>query len=70
MSDPSLNCIAPPAERPRTYLFDPPEGTPWRNYETAVLPVKVEDGRGLAEEPTLDTAGLALVSHETRVASL
>ena len=70
MVNATLNYIIPPDDRPRNYMCDPPEGTPWRNYEITKVRAAVEDGRELAEEPTLDTAGIALVRHRTQVADL
>lgn len=70
MVDAILNYYSPCDEKPFAYLVEPPEGTPWRNWETTPIRMTIEDGREWTEEPTLDTAGLALVRHQTQVADL
>ena len=70
MVDTVLNHYSPSDERPRTFVCEPPAGTPWRNYEIVPIQVTIEDGRKWAEGPTLDTAGLGLVRHQTQVANL
>ena len=39
-----LNYLAPLEEKPRTYLVDPPAGTPWRNFKTDAVRVAIELG--------------------------
>lgn len=62
-----LHYLAPMAERPRTYTYDPPAGVPRSNsiYETHKLPI--HDARTLASEISLDAEGFAIVRHQTAV---
>jgi hypothetical protein len=62
-----LNYLAPTAEKPRTYTFDPPPGEPRSTVlpEPHVLPVF--DGRLVAKNFSLDREGFQLVRHPTVV---
>jgi hypothetical protein len=62
-----LNYLAPTAEKPRTYAFDPPPGEP----KSTALPeshrLPIFDARAIAGGITLDREGFALVRHPTVV---
>ncbi|MGA2128910.1 MAG: CmcJ/NvfI family oxidoreductase [Xanthobacteraceae bacterium] len=62
-----LHYLAPMAERPRNYTFDPPAGTPRSNaaYEARKLPIY--DARPVASEISLDREGFAVVPQQSAV---
>jgi hypothetical protein len=62
-----LHYLAPMAERPRNYTYDPPAGVPRSNssHETRRLPVY--DARSLASDVSLDGEGFAIVQHRSAV---
>lgn len=62
-----INYIAPTAEKPFSYTYEPPPGKPWRNTRYEPQPMAVRDARRLAEEPTLETAGFTLVEAPSAV---
>jgi hypothetical protein len=63
-----LNYLAPMAEKPRNYTYDPPPGVAQTNavYEPHRLPI--HDLRPVADAISLDREGVALVGHKTEVA--
>jgi hypothetical protein len=61
-----LNYLAPTSEKPRSYTYAPPDGVPPR-ARTEKRAVQVIDARKLAEAPTLDREGFALVPQPTAV---
>src|SRR3954452_17271347 len=62
-----LNYLAPTAQKPRTYAFDPPPGEP----KSTALPeshrLPIFDARAIADSISLDREGFALVRHPTVV---
>ena len=62
-----LNYLAPMAERPRNYTYDPPPGVPRSNSlaETHVVPIL--SARPITAEITLDREGFAVVHHDSAV---
>jgi hypothetical protein len=63
----ALHYLAPMAERPRNYTYDPPPGVPRSNSvaETRVVPIL--SARPVSAEISLDREGLALVHHQSAV---
>jgi hypothetical protein len=62
-----LHYLAPMAEKPRTYTFDPPAGVPRSNQVVEPRRVKVHDGRSKSAAFSLDREGFALVEHRSAV---
>ena len=62
-----FNYVKPMAEKPATYLYKPAPDAPLRNWQPERHTMRVEDGRAVAKELTLDGAGFALVSHRSAV---
>ncbi|QQS13300.1 MAG: methyltransferase [Rhodospirillales bacterium] len=62
-----INYLVPGADKPFSYTYEPPPGTPWRNTVYAPFPMAVRDARALAAAPTLDDAGFTLVGHDSAV---
>jgi hypothetical protein len=65
--DAELHYLAPMAERPRNYTYDPPAGVPRSNtsHETHILPIR--DLRPIASEVSLDREGFALLRQPSAV---
>lgn len=63
----SLNYLSDSSEKPVTYLYEPPPGTPARSGRTARQPVTVFDGRAILGDLSLDRQGFVLVRHESAV---
>jgi hypothetical protein len=59
--------LAKTAERPHTYTYDPPDGTPKSNIVTEAHTVPVFNMRPVADGLTLDVQGFALVYAPTAV---
>jgi hypothetical protein len=59
--------LAKTAERPHTYTYDPPDGTPKSNIVTEAHTVPVFNMRPVADGLTLDVQGFALVYSPTAV---
>jgi len=62
-----LNYLAPTADKPRTYAFDPPPGEPKSTALPEPHQVPVFNGRSIADSFSLDREGFALVRHPTVV---
>lgn len=62
-----LNYLAPTAERPRSYAYDPPPGVARTTVVSAPIRVPIRDGRPIATQLTLDRHGFALVTHRSAV---
>lgn len=65
--DAALNYLAPMAERPRTYAFDPPPGAPRANstHEPHVVPI--HDVSAIASDISLDREGFAVLNQHSAV---
>ncbi|HSD09841.1 MAG TPA: CmcJ/NvfI family oxidoreductase [Candidatus Binatia bacterium] len=70
MVEATLNYLAPMAERPYYYLYEPPAGTAWRNTSGDRRRVAIEDGRELSSRLSLDAEGFALAPHATMAGDL
>jgi len=62
-----LNYLAPTAERPRTYTYLPPEGTPPSTVVPEPHTMVVSDLRPILAEVSLDRDGFDLVHHRSAV---
>ncbi|MEJ0016908.1 MAG: CmcJ/NvfI family oxidoreductase [Acetobacteraceae bacterium] len=65
--DAALNYLAPTADRPRNYTFDPPAGVPRSNSTLETHTVAIHDARPLAGDITLDREGFAVLHHASAV---
>jgi hypothetical protein len=65
-----VNYLAPGVERPVSYTFEPPPGTPWVTGALAPRRVTIRDGRPLAAagDLGLDLSGFELRVHRTALA--
>jgi hypothetical protein len=62
-----LSYLAPTAERPRTYTYDPPPGTPRTTVANEPHVVHISDFRPIVHDISLDAQGFGLVEHRTAV---
>ena len=62
-----LNYLVPTTERPRTYTYEPPAGTPQTTAVSTAHKIPIRDARAIAHEVTLDQQGFALVRHHSAV---
>jgi len=65
--DATLNYLAPMAERPRNYTFDPPPGVPRSNSTRESHTVAIHDVRPVASDISLDGEGFALLHNKSAV---
>src|SRR6476646_10711669 len=63
----SLNYLGQMDERPLTYAYPPPPGTPETNLRFAPHKMRISDGRPLIDKLSLDEQGFRLIKHETSV---
>jgi hypothetical protein len=64
-----VNYLENSAEKPVTYLYEPPAGVPIRSSRTTKHWMKIRNGRLDLSELTLDRQGFAFVPHQTHVAN-
>lgn len=62
-----LNYLAPLAERPRTYAYDPPDGGAKTNIIPEPHALPIHDARPIAESVSLDVEGFELVRQKSAV---
>jgi hypothetical protein len=65
-----LNFMAPMAEKPYSYNYDPPPGVPTRNATLIEFEITVHDARPVNDALSLDREGFALVHQRTAAADL
>jgi hypothetical protein len=65
----SLNYLEDRAQKPTTYTYRPPEGTPARTGNYAKFPVSIRDARAIAAQLSLDREGFILVNQESKVSN-
>jgi hypothetical protein len=70
MVEANLYYLAHMPERPVYYLYEPPEGTPWRNTKGDRRRLPIHDARNLEVPPTLDREGFTLSHFDTAVENL
>jgi hypothetical protein len=63
----ALNYLAATGEKPVTYAYQPPPGTPWSTGTIEEHPTTIHDLRPAASEFLLDDAGFQLLSHRSTV---
>lgn len=68
MVESTLSYLAPMAERPRYYLYPPPDGQPWRNTHGDRRTVTVHDARALEPAASLEREGFTLVRLDSALA--
>jgi hypothetical protein len=64
-----VNYLESSAEKPVTYLYEPPAGVAVRSGRTTRHWMKIRNGRLAAKELTLDRQGFAFIRHQTKVAN-
>ncbi len=65
-----MNYLADMAEKPASYMYKPPPGTPQRTWRHARHTMPIHDGRAIVNELSLDKQGFVLKRHETAVSNL
>lgn len=65
-----LNYLTPMTAKPVNYTFQPPPEVPWRSGKPERHRVPIRNARALAQRPSLDQQGFALVHHATSVREL
>jgi hypothetical protein len=63
----NLNYLAPIAQRPRTYTYDPPNGEPRSNVAAETHVVTIHDLRPIADDVSLDVQGFAVARQRSAV---
>jgi hypothetical protein len=63
----ALNYLKPTAQRPYSYAYEPPPGTPWENCEYEPRQTAITDARGASERPCIEREGFALWDAPTAV---
>jgi hypothetical protein len=63
----TLNYLAPMAERPRNYTFDPPPGVPRSNSQREPHTVAIHSARPIAADVSLDGEGFAVLHSPSAV---
>jgi hypothetical protein len=63
----TLNYLAPMAERPRNYTFDPPVGVSRSNSTHEAHTVPIHDARAIASDIALDREGFAVLHQKSTV---
>lgn len=66
----TIQYLAEIPERPYYFMYEPPNGEPWRNVRGDAHPARIEDARELDPPPTLDREGVTLVRRPTRAGDL
>ena len=64
-----LNFLAPMAERPVAYNYEPPPGTPQRTGRNVQYQVQIRDARPMVNQLSLDKEGFVLLHHQTAVSN-
>jgi hypothetical protein len=62
-----LNFLAPMAEKPVAYNYEPPPGTPLRTGRNVEYQVAIRDARPIVDQLSLDKEGFVLIHHQTAV---
>jgi len=62
-----LNFLAPMAEKPVAYNYEPPPGTPVRTSQSVTYRVPIGDARPMISQLSLDKEGFVLLHHQTAV---
>jgi hypothetical protein len=62
-----LNFLAPMAEKPVAYNYEPPPGTPVRPSQSVTYRVPIRDARPMISRLSLDKEGFVLLHHQTAV---
>ncbi|MEE3719932.1 CmcJ/NvfI family oxidoreductase [Tumidithrix elongata RA019] len=62
-----LNYLAPMAERPINYTYEPPAGTPRHNGTYAAQRLPIHNARAIAQDLSLEREGFAFVNHQSVV---
>src|SRR5215467_2244403 len=62
-----LNFLAPMAEKPVAYNYQPPSGVPVRTGKSEEHQVTIRDARPLIDQLSLDREGFVLLRHQSAV---
>jgi hypothetical protein len=62
-----LNYLVPTGKRPRSYTYDPPDGTPRTTIEPEPHRVDIHDARPLAAKVSLDEQGFGILQQRSAV---
>jgi hypothetical protein len=64
-----LNFLAPMADKPVAYNYEPPPGTPVRTGRSLEYQVRIRDARPMIGRLSLDKEGFVLLHHQTAVSN-
>ena len=64
-----LNFLAPMAEKPVAYNYEPPPGTPQRTGRNVQYQMPIRDARPMVDQLSLDKEGFVLLHHQTAVSN-
>ncbi len=62
-----MGYLIPGAERPYTYMYDPPPGVDKQNCDFVMAPMAIADARAFAAKPALEAEGFELWQAPSRV---
>jgi hypothetical protein len=62
-----LNYLTPTMERPFSYAYEPPPGTPWESCQYELKQMPIANARGAIERPSIDREGFELWDAPTNV---
>ena len=65
----TLNYIADISDKPVSYLYQPPEGTPQRSWHVGKHPMTIHNARAVVEQLSLDRQGFILTHQQSAVAN-
>lgn len=62
-----LNYLRPASERPHSYAYEPPPGTPWENCAYELRQTAIADARSAQQRPEIEREGFVLCNAPTAV---
>jgi len=63
----AMNYLAEPEQKPVSYMYKPPEGTPVRSWHVSKHPMAIHNARSVVDEISLDREGFILTHQNSAV---
>jgi hypothetical protein len=63
----AMNYVADPEQKPVSYMYQPPEGTPQRSWHVSKHPTAIHNARTVVDELSLDREGFVLTHQNSAV---